>query len=261
MLKKMIVEKAYSQNFDLDEDKIFSEYSLLASRLEKYLGDVSQIVHGGMKDKKIIFESAQGTFLDITYGTYPYVTSSHPITGSVFSDVGIPPQRLSSVAIVKAYTTRVGSGPFLTELHDSLGEDIRKKGNEFGTTTGRPRRCGWLDLVMLKYASRLNGFSSLAITKLDVLSGIKKLKIAVKYSFEGKEANFPLTIEQLEKCIPEYIEFDGFSVSSNIKKYSDLDKNAKKYLEFIESYLGVPISLISVGPGREETIVRNEIKY
>ncbi len=256
VLKKKIVEKVYGQEFDLDEDEIFEDYCNLADRLRKYLGDVSKLIHTAKGN--VLFESAQGTFLDITYGTYPYVTCSHPITGGIFTDVGISPRKLNVVAIVKAYTTRVGSGPFLAELHDEIGEKIRDIGKEFGTTTGRPRRCGWLDLVMLKYSTRLNGFNSLAITKLDVLSGLEKIKVAVKYKMKGKEVEFPLTLEQLEKCEVEYKEFSGFKIVGNEKNYFDLDKNAQKYLEFIEGFLGVPISIVSIGPKRSETIIKKE---
>ncbi len=259
-MKKKIIEKIYGKKFELDEEMTFKEYSDLGKRLKKYLSDVSDLVYENIDGKKIIFESAQGTFLDIAYGTYPYVTSSHPISGSVFADVGFPPRKLEVLGIVKAYTTRVGSGVFMTELTDSIGEKIREKGHEFGTTTGRPRRCGWLDLVMLKYANRLNGFSSLAITKLDVLSGIKKIKVGVKYLLDGKEVKYPLTIRQMEKCEIGYEEFDGFDVDKP-KKYNDLPKNAKKYLEFIEEYLKVPISIVSVGPERGETIIKDNIKW
>jgi adenylosuccinate synthase len=260
-MKKKIVEKVYEQNFDLTEEQVFKEYSALADRLKIYLGDVSIAVYEGLMTKNIIFESAQGTFLDIAYGTYPYVTSSHPISGGIFTDIGIPPQKVRVVAIVKAYTTRVGSGPFLAELLDKTGELIRERGNEFGTTTGRPRRCGWLDLVMLKYSARLNGFTSLAITKLDVLSGLDKIKVAVRYSIDGKEVNYPLTIDQLEKCKVEYKEFEGFEINSATKKYDQLDMKARVYLEFIESYLKVPISHISVGPERNQTIIKDKDLY
>jgi len=259
-LKKKTVENVYNQKFELDEHQIFEEYTALAEKLRKYLGDVSKLVSEA-KDKKVIFEGAQGVFLDIAYGTYPFVTSSHPLSGAVFADVGIPPRKLEVVAIVKAYTTRVGKGPFLAELHGEEGDKIRETGNEYGTTTGRPRRCGWLDLVMLKYSHRLNGFSSLAITKLDVLSGLDKIKAATSYKMAGKEAEFPLTIEQLEKCEVIYKEFNGFTITGKEKKYSDLDGNAREYLEFIEKYLGVPISLISIGPKRSETIIRKKIGF
>jgi adenylosuccinate synthase len=255
-LKKKIVEKVYGQAFDLDEETVFHDYSALASRLKKYLHDVSKIVSENIESKNIIFESAQGTFLDISYGTYPFVTASHPISGNVFVDVGFPPRKLDCVGIVKAYTTRVGSGVFLTELNDPLGEKIRQNGHEFGTTTGRPRRCGWLDLVMLQYAHRLNGFTSLAITKLDVLSGIDRIRVAVRYILDGKEAGYPLTLEQLDKCEIGYEEFPGFVIDENARSYDDLPEGAKKYLEFIEKYLGVPISIISIGPDRKQTIMK-----
>ncbi len=260
-LKKALVEKAYIQKFELREETIFEEYSKLADRLRNYLGDVSLYIYENIKSKKIIFEGAQGTFLDVTYGTYPYVTSSNLTSGSVFSNIGFPPQSLEVVAIVKAYTTRVGEGPFLTELNDDIGKTIQKVGHEFGTTTGRARRCGWLDLVMLKYSTRLNGFTSLAITKLDVLSGLEKIRVAVKYIKEEKEVNYPLTIDQLEKCDVGYEEFDGFEITGKEKTYNDLHENAKKYLEYVEEYLGVPISLISIGPDRDQTIIKKEIKF
>jgi len=258
LIKKKIVEKIYEQKFDLDEEKIYSEYCNLADKLRKYLGDVSLFVYNNFNTKNIVFESAQGTFLDIAYGTYPFVTSSHPISGAVFSEVGFGPRELQVIAIVKAYTTRVGSGPFLTELTGKTGEKIREIGKEYGTTTGRPRRCGWLDLVMLKYSNRINGFTSLAITKLDVLSGLDKIKTAIKYTLDGKEVNFPLSLEQLEKCKVEYKEFPGFKITGKEKSYDNLHENARSYLEFVECYLNVPISLISIGPKRSETIIKDK---
>lgn len=260
-LKKNLCEKVYGQKFDIDEEKTFEEYIGLAGKLKKYLGDVSLKVSESIDKKNILFESAQGTFLDIAYGTYPFVTSSHPISGAVFADVGFPPRKLGVIAIVKAYTTRVGSGPFLAELNDSIGLSIREKGHEYGTTTGRPRRCGWLDLVMLRYAHRLNGFSSLAITKLDVLSGLKKIRVAVKYLEGAKEMNYPLTLPQLEKCIVGYEDFEGFTVKGDEKDYADLDPRARLYLEFIEKSIGVPISLISIGPERNQTIIKKAIEW
>jgi len=255
-LKRKIIENVYKQNFRLNRKKIISDYLNYANKLRKYLKDVSLTIYEALENnKKVLFESAQGTFLDVTYGTYPYVTSSHPIAGGIFTDVGIPPQQLNVTGIVKAYTTRVGSGPFLTELTNKTGKLIRKKGNEFGTTTGRPRRCGWLDLEMIKYSKRVNGLDQLAITKIDVLSGMKKIKVAIGYSLRGKKISFPLTISQLEKCKVQYKEFDGFEINPDTKTYQDLPKNAKIYLKFIERYLKIPISIISVGPKRSETII------
>jgi len=258
-LKRKIIENVYKHKFGLSKKKTVSDYLGYADKLSKYLKDVSLTVYEALENnKKVLFESAQGTFLDITFGTYPYVTSSHPLTGAIFTDVGIPPQKLNTTGVVKAYTTRVGSGPFLTELLNKTGELIREKGKEYGTTTGRPRRCGWLDLEMIKYAKRLNGLDQIAITKLDVLSGIKKIKVAVSYSLKGKKVSFPLTINQLEKCKVQYKEFDGFDVSPNTKTYNDLPKNAKVYLSFIENYLNSPISIVSIGPKRSETILINK---
>ena len=260
VIKKKIVENVHNQKFELDEESIYVEYLQLAERLRNYLGDVSKLVYEA-KDKKVILEGAQGCFLDITYGTYPFVTSSHPISGAVFTDVGFPSEKLNVIAIVKAYTTRVGAGPFLTELHDETGDHLVNVGKEFGTTTGRRRRCGWLDLVMLKYSTRLNGFTSLAITKLDVLTGLDKIKVGVKYTMNGEEVEFPLTIEQLEKCEVEYKEFPGFNISGNEHSYEELDENARTYLEFMEEFLRVPISIVSIGPKRSETIVKREIEF
>jgi adenylosuccinate synthase len=255
--KKKIVEKVYEQKFSLNEDQIFNEYLEYANQLKSRLGDVSGFVSVS-KNKNLLFEGAQGAFLDITYGTYPFVTSSHPISSSVFTGVGFAPQKLNVVGILKAYTTRVGSGPFLTELDDENGNHLVKIGHEFGTTTGRQRRCGWLDLVMLKYSHRLNGFTSFALTKLDVLSDIDKIKVATKYKLNGREVDFPLTIEQLEKCEVEYTEFDGFEISGNEEYYDDLSPNAIKYIEFIEEFLGVPVSIVSIGPKRSETIIKEK---
>jgi len=257
-LKKKIVENVYGQECDLDEEKIIEDYINYGKQLKNYLGDVSLSLY---KKANVLFESAQGTFLDITYGTYPYVTSSHPIAGAVFSEVGLPSQKLTVVGIVKAYTTRVGEGPFLAELYDETGDKIREMGHEYGTTTGRPRRCGWLDLVMLRYSMRLNGITDIAITKLDVLSGLEKLKVATKYILDGKEVEFPLAIEQLERCQVVYTEFDGFEISGNEEFYDDLDQNAKKYLNFIEEHLKTQISIVSIGPKRNETLIRKDIKF
>ncbi len=252
-IKNLILEKVYKHTELLDLEQIIEEYTPLAQKLQKYLGDVSALVHQYLPNKKIIFEGAQGTFLDNTFGTYPFVTSSNTISGGVFPYVGIPPMSLDVVGIVKAYTTRVGGGPFPTELLDGLGEQIRKQGHEFGTTTGRPRRCGWLDLVMLKYGHQLNGFTQFALTKLDVLSGIQPLKVATAYHIDGKEVSYPLSIEEMEKCEVQYREFEGFTLEENVSSLEELPENAKTYIQFIEDFVGVPISIVSIGPKRAET--------
>ncbi len=252
-----ILEKIYG--FDpLSVDEIIESYQSSIEKLKAYLGDVSKAVYEGLDNKNVLFEGAQGTFLDVNFGTYPYVTSSHTISGGIFPNVGIPPMALDVIGIVKAYTTRVGAGPFPCELEDENGEHLRKVGHEFGTTTGRPRRCGWLDLFMLKYSNRLNGFTHLAITKLDVLSGLDKIKIGVDYQIDGQSVDFPMTIDQLEKCEVVYKEMDGFELEQGISSYDLLPDNAKKYCDFIEEYLGVKVSMISTGPKRSETIFVRE---
>jgi len=257
-LKNKELELLYNQK-PLDVTELAAEYLNYAELLRPYLGDVSRYTFDNIKSKNILFEGAQGTFLDIAYGTYPYVTSSHTISGGVFSNVGFPPTELEVIGIVKAYTTRVGSGPFLAELHDETGEQLRKVGQEFGTTTGRPRRCGWLDLVMLRYAHRLNGFTQFALTKLDVLSGLPTLKVAIDYTYKGKCIDFPIGLEKLDKCEVVYKELEGFELPQTITTYEELPKNAKTYIKFIEEYTNVPVTIVSIGPGRKQTILRESI--
>ena len=253
-LKSAILTQVYQQELTPSLAETLETYNQLADQLRPYLGDVSGMVHKDVKDKTVLFEGAQGTFLDISYGNYPYVTSSNTISGGIFVNVGIPPMSLKVIGVVKAYTTRVGGGPFPTELENEMGEQIRQNGQEFGTTTGRPRRCGWLDLVMLKYAHRLNGFTELALTKLDVLSGLESLEVAVAYELDGKRVDFPLTAEQLEKCTPVLKTFEGFEMAQEISTYDDLPEKAQTYLQFIENYLEVPIGWVSYGPKRSETL-------
>lgn len=258
--KATILSEVYGSKRELSEEKVLAEYTALGKRLSKYLGDVSsEICEELENDSIVLFEGAQGTLLDLSFGTYPYVTSSHPISGSVFINVGIPPKEFEVMGIVKAYTTRVGKGPFPTELEDKTGEQLRKQGREFGTTTGRPRRCGWLDLPMLRYSNRLNGFTQLALTKLDVLSGLKNVKIATSYLLEGKEVAFQHDIATLEKCKPVYEELQGFTLrEKGIADFMALPQEAKNYISFIERELGVPITLVSVGPGRKETLFKSK---
>jgi adenylosuccinate synthase len=258
-IKKAILEKAYKIKVPFTKEDVYAEYSVLGAEFRNFLCDVSLEVCEKLESgKDVLFEGAQGTFLDNDFGTYPFVTSSHPISGGVATGVGMPFSKIKRiVGIVKAYTTRVGFGPFPTELKDEIGDFLTQKGNEFGTTTGRKRRVGWLDLPMLRTSHRLNGFTELAITKLDVLSGLDKVKICLNYKIGGKEIRyFPYSNKGLESAEPVYKEFDGFEVTGKEKEYDDLDSNAKKYLEFIEKEIGVPIRLVSVGPEREETIIK-----
>lgn len=256
--KKAILEKVYGFNVDFSEEDVFNQYNSFGKEFLKYVGDVSfEITEALDKGKKVLFEGAQGTFLDNDFGTYPYVTSSHPISGGIAIGVGIAINKVEKIiGIVKAYTTRVGGGPFPTELSGALAEKIREQGREYGTTTGRPRRVGWLDLPMLRTAVRLNGLTELAITKLDVLSNLQEVKIAESYEMSGKKLlYFPYSTRSVEKAKANYKTFKGFNLSGRERKFNDLPKEAGDYLRFIESELKVPIKLISVGPEREETIL------
>lgn len=240
-------------------EEILEAYTQYAQRLAPYVGDVSLAIDDAVKaGKHVLFEGAQGTHLDIDHGTYPYVTSSNTVAGNACSGAGIGPQKISGViGIVKAYTTRVGAGPFPTELLDDIGDRIQEKGAEFGATTGRRRRCGWLDMVILKNAARLNGLTSIAVTKLDVLGGLDEIKICTGYSFEGQQMEaFPASLKVLAACKPIYETLSGWKEDiSSVRKKEDLPTHTIEYLNRMEEILGIPIGIISVGPGREETIV------
>ncbi len=254
--KKKQIELIFGQKVTIEEDDIYKTYVEYGKKLKKYLGDVSTYVGTNMQKKKVLFEGAHGTFLDGVFGTYPYTVAIHTMSGAIFPYVGIAPQQIYSMGIVKAYTTRVGNGPFPTELHDKTGERIREVGQEFGTVSKRPRRCGWLDLCMLRTAHRLSGFNYITVTKLDVLSGLHELKVCVAYDLNGKKIKeLPASIHEFPKCKPVYKIFKGWTADiSKIKKYSNLPKEAKKYVEFIVKELKVPIAILSVGPGRGEEI-------
>ncbi len=243
----------------INAEKIFETYASYGKKLKQYVRDTTVIIHSLLdKEKTILFEGAQGCMLDIDFGTYPYVTSSHPVSGGVSLGTGISPNKIDTIiGVLKAYTTRVGMGPMPTELTDEIGEHLAEKGNEYGTTTGRKRRCGWLDGIVASYACRLNGVDEIAITKLDVLDGLEKVKICTAYDCKGKEIkNFPSSLSLLSCCKPIYIELDGWETTAGIKKYEDLPDGAKKYISFIEEYLKKPVTIISNGPSRDETIHR-----
>ena len=243
----------------LDAESIINEYKAFAQRLEPHVVNISVVMNQAIKEnKQILFEGAQGTHLDIDHGTYPFVTSSNTVSGNACCGAGIGPKEITGVAgIVKAYTTRVGSGPFPTELFDETGDRIQAKGAEFGATTGRRRRCGWLDTVLLRNAVRLNGLTGLVITKLDVLGGLKQIKICTGYEYNSQTlSDFPASLKVLASCIPVYDVLPGWQENiSGIRKFIDLPENAKKYLKRIEQLTETPIDIVSVGPGREETIV------
>ncbi len=247
-----------SDSFELQ--LILEQYTQYADRLAPYIANVSAVIHRCIKaGQNIIFEGAQGTYLDIDHGTYPFVTSSNTVAGNACCGAGVGPTAIDSViGIVKAYTTRVGQGPFPTELSDDTGDAIQKKGAEFGATTGRRRRCGWLDAVMLRNAMHLNGVSGTVITKLDVLDGLESLKICTGYKVDGQLTDdFPVNLKVLADCQPQYETLPGWTESiSDIRRFEDLPINAQRYLQRIEELTETPVYIVSVGPGREETIVR-----
>jgi adenylosuccinate synthase len=256
--KNALLEKVYgAQAFEVAPLK--AKLIEIAKELEPYRSkDVSSIVHKAIKTgKQVLFEGAQGTLLDILHGTYPYVTSSSTVAGSACIGTGIGPTSISKViGIFKAYTTRVGSGPFPTELKDDVGARIQKGGHEFGSTTGRARRCGWLDLVALKYAIRVNGITNLSLMKLDVLTGFDKIGVCTAYKINGEIVHeFPSTAAELEKIEPVIEYFPGWKEDiSRILSLKDLPRNCTSYIDFIGNQLGTPIDVISVGPGREQTL-------
>lgn len=243
----------------LEAGPILESYLQMAEELKPFITDVSLELDQAVKaNKNILFEGAQATHLDLDHGTYPFVTSSNPLAGAVCAGAGIAPDQLHVIlGIVKAYTTRVGSGPFVTELEDETGAYLREQGKEFGSTTGRPRRCGWLDLVMVRDSVRLNGLDSIVITKLDVLTGLEKLKICVGYEFEGKRIDSrPASLKRLSGCVPIYEEMPGWQGDIHaIRHIDDLPLQARAYIQKIEEVIDVPVSIISVGPGREDSII------
>lgn len=251
--------KHYLSAEPLDPESIVDQYQGYAERLAPHVVNISIVMNQAVKaGKQILFEGAQGTHLDIDHGTYPFVTSSNTVSGNACCGAGIGPKEITGViGIVKAYTTRVGRGPFPTELFDEIGDTIQKKGAEFGATTGRKRRCGWLDTVLLRNAVRLNGLTGLVITKLDVLDGLTSLKICTGYEYNGETLDdFPAALKTLEACKPVFETFPGWSEDiSGIRKLEDLPKNARHYLDRIEELLETPIDIVSVGPGRNETII------
>ena len=241
----------------IDGKKLVEKYLEYGRKLQKYIGDTIYYLNSIIDEKRVLFEGAQGTLLDIDYGTYPFVTSSNPVTGGICTGTGVPPKKIERViGVAKAYTTRVGMGPMPTEERGKIGEYLAEKGGEIGTTTGRKRRCGWIDMVALKYACMINGVDEIALTKLDVLDGLEEVKICVAYEYEGKEiAHFPSSLLTLEKCKPVYETMPGWDGARGKKKYEELPENAKKYVEYISDHLGVKVSVISTGAKREETIV------
>lgn len=253
----------YHQHEPLDYQQLLESTLALVPQLKSMKADVSALLaQHRQAGRGIIFEGAQGTMLDVDHGTYPFVTSSNTVAGAACVGSGFGPRYINYVlAIMKAYTTRVGSGPFPTELHDEIGKRLAERGNEFGSVTGRPRRCGWLDLVLLRRSNQLNSFSGLCVTKLDVLDGLETVRICTAYRLHGKTiSELPTDPDLLSACEPVYEDLPGWKESTfGVKRFNDLPQNAKKYLLRIEELLGVPIDIISTGPDRDETIVLRHI--
>jgi adenylosuccinate synthase len=253
-----LLENLYkAEPFQLDG--IYGEYMGYAEKLSAFIADTDIIINRTIAAKgNVLFEGAQGTLLDIDHGTYPFVTSSNAIAGGACTGLGVGPTKISRVlGVVKAYTTRVGSGPFPTEIKDALGETLREKGGEYGATTGRPRRCGWLDMVTLRHAVRINGITGLALTKLDILDGLDTLKICTAYRYQGKTFDeFPKEMNVFEECDPVYEERKGWDASTlGIRDFNRLPGNAKAYIRTIEKMLGVKVHIISTGQRRDERIL------
>ncbi|MDJ0924271.1 MAG: adenylosuccinate synthase [Acidimicrobiia bacterium] len=257
--KNKILTKVYN-SLPIDAEPIAEEYLDYADSLRDYVTDTSLLLWRAQQaGKKVIFEGAQGTLLDIDHGTYPFVTSSNPTAGGAPIGSGIGPKTIDKVlGVAKAYITRVGTGPFPTELHDDVGNRMVDLGGEFGTVTGRRRRCGWLDLVALRYAVRVNGLTELAMTKLDILSHFDMLKVAVAYDSLGERfEEFPRQQRVLYNCHPVYEELPGWSTDiSDVRNYGDLPKEARSYIEYVEETIGIPVTMIGVGPARDATVLR-----
>jgi len=270
-LRDAITRLAEAKNFELehyykwkpvDVEALYASACAWGKRLEPYVDHTGRLLDHALRDgKSVLFEGAQGTFLDIDHGTYPYVTSSNCVAGAACTGAGIGPTRIDRVlGITKAYTTRVGGGPFPTEETGAMGEKLREAGGEFGATTGRPRRCGWLDVVMLREAVTVNGITGLAMNKLDVLAGLAEVPIATAYRIDGKlTGEFPMTLGELSRAEPVYESQPGWGGDlTGARRFGDLPDAARRYIDRVEALVGVPVDLVSVGPGRDETIVRKD---
>ncbi|GBE81656.1 Adenylosuccinate synthetase 1 [Sparassis crispa] len=262
---RKIVEGRFKRygHFEYDTEGEIIRYKVLAERLRPYVVDSVVYIHNALSEgKKLLVEGANALMLDIDFGTYPYVTSSSTAIGGVCTGLGIPPKLIgTTIGVMKAYTTRVGGGPFPSEQLNEIGTHFQEVGQEYGTTTGRRRRCGWLDLVVVKYSSFINGYDCLNLTKLDVLDDLAEIKVAVKYVVDGKElAGFPANLELLHKVEVAYVTLPGWKKSiAQVTAFADLPENCKKYISFIEEFLNVPVQWIGVGPGREN-MVKKEVK-
>jgi adenylosuccinate synthase len=256
--KNVLLQKVYASE-ELDVDKITREYEEFDKKIDDYVTDTALFLNNALKDgKRILAEGAQGALLDVDHGTYPYVTSSNPTSGGACTGLGIPPTAIRSViGVVKAYTTRVGQGPFPTELTDEIGTRLRELGDEYGATTGRPRRCGWFDAVSTRYAAMINGIDRIAITKLDVLSHLDELKICTAYEYKGKVLKtFPTDVSSLGKITPVYETFEGWRAPiADVTEYGALPPNARRYTEALAELTSTRVWIVSVGAQRQKTIM------
>jgi adenylosuccinate synthase len=254
-----LLAKVYNR-LPIDPDAVVEEYATYAEALRPRIIDTSLYLWKALRDgKQVLFEGAQGAMLDVDHGTYPFVTSSSPVAGGALAGTGVGPREIERViGIAKAYTTRVGAGPFPTELVDGAGDVLRREGVEYGTTTERPRRCGWLDTVVLRYAARINGLTELFVTKLDVLSAFDQLPVAVAYRVDGEVTDeWPLTQTQVHHAEPVYEQFEGWREDvTGVTRYADLPRAARAYVEAVEKLSGVPVTAVFVGPAREQTLLR-----
>jgi adenylosuccinate synthase len=257
---KEIAEKIYGVSFELSINKIYFETLKMFEKIEYLVADTALMLDRALKEgKRVLFEGAQGTMLDIDMGTYPYVTSSNSSALGLSNGTGVSPKLIGQAKVYgvsKAYVTRVGAGPFPTELNDGFGQKLRDEGHEYGTTTGRPRRCGWLDLVALRFAARINGMDGIIITKLDVLDHFEEIKVAVAYKYEDKEIrDFPASLKILEKCKPVYKTLKGWNTSTKgLKDKNRLPDEAWEFIKFVEKETETPVVMLSTGPERSEYI-------
>ncbi len=258
--KTALLQQYYGITPNFDVEAMVQEYLAFDKKIDPYVRDVTGLLHQAIADgKNILLEGAQGALLDVDHGTYPYVTSSNPTSGGACTGVGIPPTAITEIiGIVKAYATRVGNGPFPTEQTGAVGDRLRKQGQEFGATTGRPRRCGWLDLVALRYSTMVNGFTGIALTKLDVLSTFSEIPVATAYRVDGEILkSFPVDPPTLERVVPEYTTLPGWKTSlQGIRRFDQLPVQAQRYVGFIEEFLQVPIRMISTSPNRQDIVFR-----
>ncbi|MEV1177019.1 adenylosuccinate synthase [Nonomuraea sp. NPDC049784] len=256
--KNQVLTKVYNRR-GIDPSAVLEEYLAYAERLKPHIADTSLVLSKALDEGKfVLLEGGQGTLLDIDHGTYPFVTSSSPTSGGACAGAGIPPNRLTKIiGILKAYTTRVGSGPFPTELTDEMGDWLRQTGGEYGVTTGRNRRCGWFDAVIARYATRINGITDYFLTKLDVLSGLERIPVCVAYEVDGvRHDEIPMTQTDFHHAVPVYEELPGWQEDiTSAKSFDDLPPNAQAYVRALEEMSGAPVSAIGVGPGRDQTVV------